>query len=74
MRINRSKLTQGGLAAFAAIGLLFIVTEHRAHTFGALPYVLLAVCPLLLFLVAWHSESRKADSPRLPGHQHKDPD
>lgn len=74
MRINRSKLTQGVFAAFAAIGLFFMVTEHRAHTFGAWPYVLLALCPLLLYLVASRSESGETDSPQSPGHKHKDPD
>jgi Protein of unknown function (DUF2933) len=57
MRISRSKVAKGVLLAFAAIGLFFLVTEHRAHTFGALPYILLAVCPLLLYLGAWHAET-----------------
>lgn len=30
-----------GVAAF------FLLTEHRAHLFGALPYLLLALCPLM---------------------------
>jgi hypothetical protein len=32
---------------FAAIAGFFLFTEHRAHVLGALPYVLLALCPLL---------------------------
>lgn len=32
---------------FALIALFFLVSEHRAHFFGALPYLLLAACPLL---------------------------
>ena len=32
---------------FAAIGLFFLLTEHRAHTLGALPYLLLAASPFL---------------------------
>lgn len=74
MRSNPTKLAKGVLVAFAAIGLFLLVTEHRAHTFGALPWILLALCPLLLYLVAWHSESGEADSPRLPGHKPNDPD
>lgn len=36
-----------GLLIFAAIALFFLLTEHRAHTLGALPYLLLAACPLM---------------------------
>lgn len=36
-----------GLVLFAAIGLFFLLTEHRAHTLGALPYLLLAASPFL---------------------------
>ncbi|MCW7541439.1 DUF2933 domain-containing protein [Aquabacterium sp. A7-Y] len=32
---------------FALIALFFLVTEHRAHLLGALPYVLLLACPVL---------------------------
>lgn len=34
------------LALFLATGLFFLLTEHRAHFFGALPYLLLLACPL----------------------------
>jgi hypothetical protein len=30
-----------------AIALFFLWEEHRAHIFGALPYVLLALCPII---------------------------
>lgn len=33
--------------AFAAIAAYFLITEHRAHLFGILPFLLLAACPLL---------------------------
>jgi hypothetical protein len=38
-----------GLAflGFAAIALFFLWEEHKAHILGALPYVLLLLCPLL---------------------------
>ena len=35
------------LGAFAVIALFFLLTEHRAHLLGALPFLLLAACPLL---------------------------
>ena len=35
---------------FVAIALFFLVTEHRAHVFQYLPFLLLAACPLLHLL------------------------
>jgi hypothetical protein len=32
---------------FFLIAGFFLFTEHRAHLLGALPFVLLALCPLL---------------------------
>ena len=39
------------LVAFIAIAGFFLVTEHRAHVLGALPYLLLLACPLLHWLM-----------------------
>ena len=33
--------------AFAAVAAFFLLTEHRAHLFGVLPYLLLLACPLM---------------------------
>lgn len=41
---GRSKWVLGG---FLAIGAFFLLTEHRAHLFGILPYLLLLACPLM---------------------------
>jgi len=35
------------LIAFLLIAGFFLFTEHRAHAFGILPYLLLLACPLL---------------------------
>ncbi len=35
------------LLGFSAIATFFLFTEHRAHALGALPFVLVALCPLL---------------------------
>ena len=35
------------LLGFIVIAAFFLLTEHRAHMLGALPFVLLALCPLL---------------------------
>lgn len=34
-------------ALFLGIVLFFLFTEHRAHTYGLLPWLFLAACPLL---------------------------
>jgi hypothetical protein len=35
------------LIGFAAIAAFFLITEHRAHVLGALPFGLFLLCPLL---------------------------
>ena len=35
------------LAGFIAIALFFLLTQHRAHLFGVLPYLLLLACPVM---------------------------
>ncbi|NMG29965.1 DUF2933 domain-containing protein [Aromatoleum evansii] len=52
--------------AFALIAAFFLVTEHRAHLLGVLPFLLLLACPLLhLFHHGGHgghdSESKEGD-------------
>lgn len=43
------------LSAFLAIVAFFLWTEHRAHLFGALPYLLLLLCPAMhLFMHHGH--------------------
>lgn len=32
---------------FVAVAAFFLLTEHTAHVLGALPYLLLAACPLM---------------------------
>ena len=54
-----------GLLAFGAIALVFLITEHRAHLLGALPFLLLAACPLLHVFMhrghGSHEHGRKED-------------
>jgi len=47
-------------AGFVLIAAYFLLTEHRAHLFGALPYLLLLACPLLHF---FHGHGRNRDKP-----------
>ena len=34
---------------FLLVAGFFLITEHRAHLFGILPFLLLAACPLMHF-------------------------
>ena len=36
---------------FAAIAAFFLLTEHTAHVFGVLPYLLILACPLMHFFM-----------------------
>ena len=45
------------LLVFLAVAAFFLVTEHTAHLFGVLPYLLLLLCPLLhLFMHGKHGK------------------
>jgi len=43
---------------FAVIAAFYLLTEHRAHLLGALPFLLLLACPLMhLFMHGGHGHS-----------------
>ena len=45
--------------AFLAIAAFLLLSEHRAHALGALPFLLLIACPLLhLFMHRGHGGHR----------------
>ncbi|MGE3537341.1 MAG: DUF2933 domain-containing protein [Candidatus Tectimicrobiota bacterium] len=55
------------LLAFLAIAAFFLITEHTAHLLGALPYILLLLCPILhLFMHGRHGSGHN-------GHQDQPP-
>ncbi|MDH4189136.1 MAG: DUF2933 domain-containing protein [Betaproteobacteria bacterium] len=39
------------LIVFGAIAAIFLITEHQAHLWGWLPYMLLLACPLMHFFM-----------------------
>lgn len=44
------------LLGFLAVAAFFLVTEHTAHVFGALPYLLVLACLLFhMFMHGGHS-------------------
>jgi len=57
------------LWGFLAILLFFLLTEHRAHLFGVLPYLLVLACPLMHVFMHRnhgshkHGHGRKEDEP-----------
>lgn len=77
MNADKSKsfwLTPNGLAAIALIGAAayFLLTEHRAHLVQWLPWLILALCPLMhIFMHRGHgggNDKRRNHS----GHKHDD--
>lgn len=43
---------------FFLVGGYYLVTEHRAHLFGFLPYAILLICPIMhLFMHKGHHRS-----------------
>ena len=59
-----------GLIVLGAIALYFLLAEHRAHVFFALPFLLLLACPLMhIFMHHGHgghggSEDHRHDVPQ----------
>ncbi len=52
------------LCLFLAIAGFFLWTEHRAHLFGILPYLLLLACPFIhLFMHRGHGSHRHGGTP-----------
>ncbi len=45
--------TAGGFAAigFGAVAAFFLFSEHRAHVFGILPYLLLLACAVMMMFM-----------------------
>lgn len=63
---GRNSAARWVLIGFLAIGGFFLITEHRAHVFGVLPYLLLLACPFMhFFMHGGHGgHSRQHDRPQ----------
>jgi len=58
--------------AFGAIAAYYLITEHRAHLYGALPFLLLAACPLLhLFHHRGHGSGHGGSGRKSDGGEHR---
>lgn len=56
---EKRHLSKGRLVSygFLAAALLLLLTEHRAHVLGILPWLILLACPLMhLFMHHGHGE------------------
>jgi hypothetical protein len=53
-----------GLAvlSFLAVAGFYVLTEHTAHVFGVLPYLLLLMCPLMHFFHGSHTHGHDGDA------------
>ena len=56
------------------IALFYLVSEHQAHVFGALPFLLILACPLMhLFMHRGHHHGHDQpprDDDRPSSHEH----
>ena len=57
---NRSKIA---FAVMLAVAAFFLISEHRAHFLGFLPFLLFLACPLMhLFHHGGHSSQHDRDT------------
>lgn len=63
---------QGFCAMLLIAGLLFfLITEHTAHFFGALPFAIFLLCPILHIFMHRHGGAGSGGaSDSKGGHQH----
>jgi hypothetical protein len=57
-----------GLAApgFGAVVAFFLLTEHRAHLFGFLPWLLILACPVMMMFMH-HGHKHHEHKGHMPG-------
>lgn len=66
---NKARIVLWG---FVAIALYFLLTEHRAHTIAALPWLLILACPLMhLFLHRHHDHAFTRLEAEIEEHKHE---
>ncbi|NKE72666.1 DUF2933 domain-containing protein [Candidatus Manganitrophus noduliformans] len=69
-RGRKSARFHPALIAFLLIAVFFLLSEHRAHFFGILPYLLLLACPFLhLFMHRGHDGEAGSTDQTKENHQ-----
>ena len=62
-----------GLIVLGAIAAYFLLSEHRAHFLGALPWLLILACPLMhVFMHGGHGGHGGGSDHQHGGEQHGD--
>ena len=67
---GRPRYARWIFCAFAAVALFFLIGEHRAHLYGAWPYLLAALCPLLHLFHRHGGGSGSTADARRSGRRH----
>ena len=61
-----------GLLVVALVGGFFLLTEHRAHLLGWLPFLFILACPLMhVFMHHGHHHGGKHSGPNPSGGDHE---
>ena len=61
-----------GLLVVTLVGGFFLLTEHRAHLLGWLPFLLILACPLMhVFMHHGHHHGGKHSGHNPPGGDHE---
>ena len=59
------------LLVAAAVGGFYLITEHTAHLFGVLPYLIILACPLMhMFMHHGHGHGQHGDQQQDRGTDH----
>ena len=61
MRFNTSSAATLVLTAFAAVSLLLLLVEHRAHSLGLWLLMLVPLCLVLLYVASTRTQSSLDD-------------
>ncbi len=59
---RRDRAFKWMFGGFLLVALFFLLTEHRAHLFGILPWLLVLACPLMHLFGHGHGGHRHQNS------------
>lgn len=71
-RLDKQARGRIALIGFMLIGGFYLVTEHRAHLLGILPYLIFLACPLM-HLFMHHGHGGHDGHGHYPDHQPRAP-
>ena len=69
--LSVERLARWAIWILGAAALLYLITEHRPHLFGWLPYLIILACPLMhFFMHRRHHHRGPSDSTERHSAQH----